>query len=115
MNRLVFPSVALEAFRVLSCATSPARAEEPPPLTGTVYATSWFGGVIAVVDLAEGKVKQTIPVGIHNHNVALRPDQKQAWVTNNNAGSVSVIDTAKDEVVKTIPVSNAPDGIAIKP
>lgn len=46
--------------------------------------------------------RKTIPVGIHNHNVALRPDQKQAWVTNNNAGTISIIDSGSNSVAKTI-------------
>ncbi|MGZ8096620.1 MAG: YncE family protein [Methylosarcina sp.] len=76
--------------------------------------TSWFGGVVAVVDLAAGTVKQTISVRVHNHNVALRPDKRQAWVTNNNAGTVSVIDTLTDSIVNTITMPKAPEGIAIK-
>jgi len=124
--------VTMAVFLVVSFGASPVWAQARTPLKGTVYVTSWFGGTVTIVDLAGGgSAERTIPVRIHTHNVALRPDQKQVWVTNNDAGtvsidgrwllitnaganSISIIDTETDEVIKTSPVPKAPEGIAVK-
>lgn len=87
---------------------SDAQVNAPAPGGGKVYATSWFGGVLSVVDLATRQVMSTIAVGVQNHNVMLSPDQKSAWVTNNNDGTVSIIDTTTDRVVDTLRVGNGP-------
>lgn len=85
-----------------------AKAADPPPVSGKVYTTSWFGGELCVVDTETWTEIKRIPVGVHDHNVFLSPDKKSAWVTNNNAGTVTVIDTAKDEVVETVQVGKGP-------
>ena len=55
MNRVACQNIALLASAMLLCAMPPsARTEEPPPLAGTAYVTSWFGGSVTVV--------KTIPV-----------------------------------------------------
>jgi YVTN family beta-propeller protein len=94
---------------------SPVRAQAPTPLKGTAYVTSWFSGVVTAIDLGTGSAERTIPVGIHNHNVALRPDQKQVWVTSNNAGTVSIIDTQSNSVVKNILTGKGPRNIFFSP
>lgn len=72
----------------------PAQASEEVEQQGKLYVTSWFGGVISVVDVASGELTNSIPVGVQDHNVVLNPDQTQAWVTNNNDGTVSAFDQA---------------------
>ena len=52
----------LGASAILVLCGQPVAWAEQPPLAGTAYVTSWFGSVVAVVDLAQGKVKQTIPI-----------------------------------------------------
>ena len=86
----------------------PALANEPAEQQGRLYVTSWFGGVISVVDVASGAVTGSIPVGVQDHNVILNPDQTRAWVTNNNDNTVSVIDTATNRVIATVPVGVGP-------
>lgn len=46
--------------------------------------------------------------GVQDHKVYLRPDQKIAWVTNNNDGTVSILDKSTDRVIKTIPTGSGP-------
>lgn len=75
---------------------------------GRLYVTSWFGNAISVVDLAKGKAIKTIPVGVHDHNVFLSPDRREAWVANNNDRTISVIDTATDEVSAVLKVGAGP-------
>jgi serine/threonine-protein kinase len=60
------------------------------------------------------KVIATIPVGTHPDGVAVAPDGRRAYVTNNDAGSVSMIDTATNIVTATIPVGR-PIGVAATP
>nr|CCD31986.1 YVTN family beta-propeller repeat protein [Methylocystis sp. SC2] len=109
MTRATFLNNAIPVFILLaSCGASPALAQAPASLKGTAYVTSWFGGVVTAIDFASGSSARTIPVGVHNHNVALRPDQKQAWVTNNNAGTISIIESGLNGVAKTIQTGNGP-------
>lgn len=84
------------------------EAQPPAKIGGKLYVTSWFGDWISVVDLDAGKVTGQIKVGMKNHNVYLSPDQKFAWVTNNNANTVSIIDTATDKVVDTLKTGQGP-------
>lgn len=70
----VMPAWVLLAF----CGASPASAQTPATLGGTAYVTSCFGCVVTASDLAAGSTEKMIPVGIHDHNLALRPGQKQA-------------------------------------
>ena len=103
--------LALMIASVLAAvATQPLMAEsdEVVPSQGRLYVTSWFGGVISVVNVASGAVTASIPVGVQDHNVVLNPDQTRAWVTNNNDNTVSVIDTATDRVIATVPVGEGP-------
>ena len=47
--------------------------------------------------------------------MAITPDGKHAYVTNNGDGTVSVITTATGAVSAPITVGNAPAGVAITP
>src|SRR5512143_3018849 len=59
-------------------------------------------GSVSVIDLAAGRVKTEIPVGLHASALAVSPDGK--WVVCANAASdnLSVIDTSTDTVAETI-------------
>jgi YVTN family beta-propeller protein len=58
----------------------------------------------------------TIPVGTLPYGVAVTPDGKHAYVTNEGSNNVSVIDTATNTVeAATIPVGTFPQGVAITP
>jgi len=92
------------AFQFSSGPSAQSRSSVP----GKVYTTSWFGAVISVVDLGSGKAVKTIPVGVQDHNIFLSPDQKIAWVTNNNEGTVSLIDTSTDAVIANIQTGHGP-------
>jgi YVTN family beta-propeller protein len=91
------------------------RTQATPLATGKVYVTSWFDAAISVIDLSQGRVTTTIPVGVQDHNVFLSPDKKFAWVTNNNDGTVSVVDMAADRVIKTLRTGNGPRHTFISP
>jgi len=73
---------------------------------------------VSVIDTANNIVVGTpITVGISPTGVAITPDGKRVYVTNDGfPGTVSVIDTASNTVVGTpIAVGNGPAGIAIIP
>lgn len=65
-----------------SVPTGWAQVKPSGSSNGKLYVTSWFGGVISVVDIETKQVSATISVGVQDHNVFLSPDQKSAWVTN---------------------------------
>ena len=93
VNRLTCLALTAALLAPASAAyTADGDATDLP--AGRLYVTSWFGGVVSVVDLRGGTLRRTIPVGVQNHNVFLAPDRKTAWVTNNNDGTVTVLDTA---------------------
>ena len=103
-----FIAVFLAAAIACAPVAYSAHASDAVEQQGKLYVTSWFGGVISVVDVASGEVTNSIPVGVQDHNVILNPEQTRAWVTNNNDGTVSVIDTTTDRVIATVPVGVGP-------
>ena len=70
-----------------------------------------------MIDTASNTVVGTpIPVGTTPAWVAITPDGKHVYVTNNGSNNVSVIDTASNTVVGTpIPVGNGPLAVGIIP
>jgi YVTN family beta-propeller protein len=67
---------------------------------------------------ATGAVSAPIPVGAHPVGVAITPDGKHVYVTNNNngtVGSVSVIDTATGAVSYIHVTVGIPEMVAITP
>jgi YVTN family beta-propeller protein len=68
----------------------------------------------AVIDTA-GKMVVATPVGDSPFAVAVTPDGKHAYVTNNVSNNVSVIDSASNTVVATVPVGSNPVGVGIVP
>jgi len=87
-----------------------ARPAEAAPFA---YVTNSNDNTVSVIDTASNKAVGTpIPVGNSPLGVAVTPDGKHVFVTNDaNPGTVSVIDTATNTVVGTpIPVGIFPNG-----
>jgi YVTN family beta-propeller protein len=55
-----------------------------------------------VIDTASGKLTKNIRVGKRPRRMALTPDGKELWVTNELDASVSVVSTATHEVIDTV-------------
>ena len=70
---------------------------------------------VSVIDTATNTVVATVPVGQQPVGVAVAPDGKHAYVTNENSGNVSVIDAATNTVVATVAVGSNPFGVAVAP
>jgi YVTN family beta-propeller protein len=57
---------------------------------------------VHVIDVASGKVVKNIKVGKRPRRMAITPDGKELWVTNELDASVSIVSTASHEVVGTL-------------
>ena len=60
-------------------------------------------------------IGNSIQVGFHPGAIAITPDGKHAYVTNESSHNVSVIDTVTNTVSSTIEGMNSPRGVAITP
>jgi len=76
---------------------------------------SFNPSTVSVIDTATNTVVATVGVGVEPWGVAITPDGKHAYVTNQNPGTVSVIRTDTNTVVATVPVGFFPQSIAITP
>ncbi len=72
---------------------------------------------VAVLDLSGASPTVTVPVGDQPDGVAITPDGKYAYVSDEGDDAVSVISTADRAVVATVllPVGSEPHGVAITP
>ncbi len=71
---------------------------------------------LIVVDVAEGKVVQTIATDANvSHMVATTPDGRHAFVANIGSGSMTAIDLAGGKKLKDIATGAGAEGIAVTP
>ncbi len=72
---------------------------------------------VSIIDLTNGAVQKTLPVGRGPAGVAVDALLKRAYVTNEDDGTVSVIDLAGLAVIQTLPLgaSVRPEAIALIP
>ena len=68
-----------------------------------------------MIDTATNTVVATVAVGSNPIGVAVTPDGKHVYVTNQASQTVSVIATATNTVVATVPVGSNPFGVAVTP
>lgn len=71
------------------------------PNGSQAYVTDRNGNTVRVVDLSNGEILYTIPVGLAPQRVAISANGLTAVVTNNSAGTVSII---------SIPAEESPSG-----
>jgi YVTN family beta-propeller protein len=73
-------------------------------------------GTIAVVNIAEKKVAQTIAANVRGANrLKFTPDGKMAFVSSLNGADVAVFDVAGRKELKRIPVGHGAAGIQMQP
>jgi YVTN family beta-propeller protein len=65
-------------------------------------------GSVYVIDITSNTVIPRVPVGSLPYGIAVTPDGKKVYVTNNMDSTVSVIDTATDTVTAIVNVGNSP-------
>ena len=61
-------------------------------------------GTVSRIDIASGKVTNTVEVGLHPTSLAWDEAHHRLFVSNSNSDTVSVIDTSANKVVETISV-----------
>ncbi|HYK51995.1 MAG TPA: GH92 family glycosyl hydrolase, partial [Candidatus Eremiobacteraceae bacterium] len=84
----------------------------PPSLA---YVANFFDNEVAPFDPRTHAVGQPIVVGELPREVAISPDGRRVYASNNGANSVSVIDTATQSVIATINVGHSPWGVRVSP
>jgi YVTN family beta-propeller protein len=75
--------------------------------------------IVAIVDTVTNTVAtvqvETTPFGATLTGIAVTPDGKYVYLSNQASNSVSVIDTVSNTIVKTISVEYSPAGLAVTP
>jgi len=73
-------------------------------------------GGVSIIDVASGKVTQTIPALTKRSNrVEFTPDGKRALISDINSSAVLVLDAATHQVIKRIETGGQPEGVLITP
>jgi len=78
-----------------------------------VYVGLFKDNAVAIIDTAQNRVLNTIPVPKGPHGLVVTPDGRKVYVSSDGASTVSVIDTATDRVARSIDVGPNPHGLAI--
>jgi YVTN family beta-propeller protein len=102
---------AVHGFVLLLTLTGPARAE---PLA---YITAQGADALSIVDLAQGRVVETVKIGKKPAGVAVASGGNRIYATNPESHSFSVIerDQGAHRVVAEIAVGGGPLGLALDP
>jgi YVTN family beta-propeller protein len=79
------------------------------------YVTLAGSNALAVVDLVDARVVQTIGTGQFPHGLRISPDGREIYVANVMDGTVSIIDTAQRAEVARVPVGQAPVQVGFTP
>ena len=79
------------------------------------YATSGEVNGVIVIDLARGRITDTIATAAGPHGMRARPDGRELYVAGTKDNAVSVIDVASQREVARIPVGRAPVQVAFLP
>ena len=112
MTRLRTFAALLAAIATLLAVTAPGA------LARSVYATSYEGNSVSVLDALSGQIAgPTIPLpGGGPFTIAIAPDGKTAYAVNYTSEKVAAIDTATNKVIgPEMPVGPNSYGIAITP
>ncbi len=66
---------------------------------------------VSVIDVAAGKITETIRTGPGAHGIVVNDNGQLAFVTNILGGTVSVIEIQSWQVIATVPVGDGPNGV----
>jgi YVTN family beta-propeller protein len=81
----------------------------------TMFVTCRKSGQVRVVDLAAGRVVDSITVGSRPLILEITPNGGEIWVPNQGSDNISIIDVATRRVTATIPnISKQPHAVAFK-
>lgn len=82
---------------------------------GRAYTTSGEANAVIVIDLARGRITDTIATAADPHGIRPRPDGRELYVAGTKDNAVSVIDVASQREVARVPVGRAPVQVAFLP
>jgi len=82
---------------------------------GTLYALNVPRATLYALDPDTGKAKAAALTGDHPNAVALSPDGREVWVTNQGGGSVSVFQTGALTKIADISVGRQPVALLFRP
>jgi YVTN family beta-propeller protein len=85
------------------------------PDGASLYVANNLDNSVSKVDIASGKITQTVSVGKNPYSAFLTKDGKNLYVTNWGESSVTVLDPATLQVKKTITTGLHPNAIAENP
>lgn len=94
---------------VICCVAVPAGAAV------LAYVPNQTGATVAVVDLSNGAVIATVPVGAAPIGVAAAPGGRYVYITQHNADTVAVVSTNTNTVLAQISAGSKPMGVAVSP
>ena len=77
------------------------------------YVTSGEANAVIVIDLARGRIIDTIPTAAGPHGIRARPDGRELYVAGTRDNAISVIDVATQREVARVPVGRAPVQVAL--
>lgn len=81
----------------------------------TAYAANQGSDTVSVIDVAQAKVTETVPVGHVPAGLALTRDGRTLWVANYTDGTVQPVDTGTLTAGTPIAVGSGPENMAITP
>src|SRR5262245_17478499 len=70
---------------------------------------------IGVVDIRNGRLQRVIQAGTDPEQVAVSPDGRWLFVTNEDGAQTTVIEASDGHVVANIPVGAEPEGVDLRP
>lgn len=79
------------------------------------YTTNGEDNAVIVIDLARGRITDTIATAAGPHGIRARADGRELYVAGTKDNAVSVIDVASQREVARVPVGRAPVQVAFLP
>jgi len=115
-RQLAFFDVASnKVARTIGLPASPTALALGPDGRRLYVTCSAVKSTVAVIDTADGKIVDSIPVGHTAHGVAVTSDGKRLYVCNRFNNDVSVIETAGHKQVARVAVTREPYAAAATP
>ena len=68
-----------------------------------------------MIDVAHDTVIEKIPCGYDPEQVAVSPDGKTAFVSNEDSAKASAIDLSTKQIIWSVPVGREPEGVLVTP
>jgi YVTN family beta-propeller protein len=81
----------------------------------TIYTANAAGGNVCIIDVATGKLENTLPSGPGCEAIAISPDGSEVWAGNRRSDTITIIDTQTRKVKEKIDCRGYPLRIIFTP